>query len=317
MMRCTSPLLLLQAASACLAAAGATLHADSAIEIASPRLIQLRGRSPPGHLFTAARGEADDINPPQFCLREDREPACRYPPCCCWSTHSTLPDTFEREAAQKCYNPPDSFTYIPDPGEVHDDGNLLSLKLQSVPELVGRRLCCLAAIEDPETFSQHDVRVLAPHLMPPPWEPPERSDPVEIEKAKKKAEEQLTKKIYGELPTAPPAPPEGVYEPRFLRRGMPNLEVKGGGGKGKVSMAPAPASAGGMSPAPASSASGGFGVPEKPPTSPPTPLKPGEEYETAQMEVRPVTSMHAASRKCKSADVREWLLSSAQGPRFP
>lgn len=268
-----------------LAAATAIVHADSANETARSRLIQLRGSSRAGPFYGPPR-EASTVMPqPDFCLRQDRKPACELPPCCCWSSFSTLADSYERAAAQKCLNPPADFTYVPDPGLIHDDGHLATLKRIGVPELVGRRLCCLVALEDPEMPAQSDLHLPPPHVLPVPPGPgqePVRPTGDEIHSTKEKMYEKLKKKILGELPLAPTAEPgEPPLETPGIPPGQPPLEAPTVNPMSSSAPGPAPGGAMGPSPSPAKAP---FGIPPTTPTPSPPSLLPGEEYETAQME---------------------------------
>lgn len=118
---------------------------------------QTKRKSPSGSVFEPS---AQMPNPEVagFCLRAADMPACTAMPCCCWSTFADVsnpayPNEVEARLNRQCLNPPVGYAYTPQPGPTFDDGDLNSVRSRNLPSFVGRSLCCLTEVDDPDLYS--------------------------------------------------------------------------------------------------------------------------------------------------------------------
>jgi len=130
-------------------------------------LLQLQRVSRKPAAFAGPRDNPPEINLQGFCKRFDDSPACETQPCCCWSTfaadeHPEYPSPEEVRSRQLCLNPPEDFTYAPDPGLTYDDGMMAEVKKAGIPVYEGRRLCCLRRKNGVQDDSQRDLAAAVP-----------------------------------------------------------------------------------------------------------------------------------------------------------
>ena len=95
-----------------------------------------------------------------FCSSRDGLPVCRDAGCCCWSEHAREVDFYPNQAQarfeRRCKNAPAGFSFVPEPGFTHSDGQLEALSA-NVPRFDDRQLCCLVPSNDPVSHSQWGI----------------------------------------------------------------------------------------------------------------------------------------------------------------